>query len=253
MWPLRVLSWLVAAYFGVGFAIKAGFPPKTDSLIGDALFVLITLFFLFLPFFNKIKLGSWLELEREVKEAKKEAAAATEELREFKAEVRNTVSVISTNKMSQQVNLLLPGAQQMRDQQEEIGKRLSVPAQENVEAIEEDLQTTTDTLLALAKVRIDIERLLRTIVGKRLDAYQGTRPPEPIKFMSIEKMFAMLIQEDKSLSYLRAPLRSVLAVCNAAIHAQNVSLDQADEALTLGAQVIAALKQYPGAQTIGPA
>lgn len=69
-------------YLGVGFVTKASVLLKSDLLIGDALFVGLTLFFLFLPFFNKIKIGSWIELERKVDEAKKEAAAAKDELRE---------------------------------------------------------------------------------------------------------------------------------------------------------------------------
>ncbi|AMP72346.1 hypothetical protein UW163_23370 (plasmid) [Ralstonia solanacearum] len=50
------------------------------------------LFFLFLPFFRKIEIGSFIELEREVKETKREATAVREELRDFENEVRNIVS-----------------------------------------------------------------------------------------------------------------------------------------------------------------
>lgn len=45
------LSWIVAGYFGYGFVSKADVPPNTDLVIRDALFVGVTLFFLFLPFF----------------------------------------------------------------------------------------------------------------------------------------------------------------------------------------------------------
>ncbi len=54
-WWLTVPSWIAALYFGIGFVAKAGFPTKTDLLIGDALFVGFTL--LFLPFFSKIQSG----------------------------------------------------------------------------------------------------------------------------------------------------------------------------------------------------
>lgn len=62
--------------------------------------------------------------------------------------------------------------------------------------------------------------------------------------MSLTKMFDMLVQSDDSYAYLRDPMKKVIAVCNAAIHAQIVSADQADEALKLGSQIIAVLKQH---------
>ncbi len=36
---ITVPSWIVALYFGIGFVVKAGFPPKADLLISDMLFV----------------------------------------------------------------------------------------------------------------------------------------------------------------------------------------------------------------------
>lgn len=251
-WWLTVPSWIVAFYFGIGFAAKAGFPPKSDILVGDALFVGFTLFFLFLPFFSKIKIGSLIELEREIKEAKKEASDVKEELREFKNEVRNTVSVISTNAVSQHINLHLPGAEELRQQQEKVEENLNSLDRQRADDVEAELQSG-DVTYALAKVRIDIERLLRTILGRRLDSSGvSISSLDQRKFRSIENMFALLVEEDKSLAYLRSPLRNVLAVCNAAIHAQTVSPEQAGEALKLGAHIIAALKDYPSGKDVAP-
>lgn len=87
IWALPALSWLVSFYFLLGFVSNLGFPPDRSLLTGDALYVFLWLFFLFLPFFKKIKIGSVLELEREVERAK-------EELREFKAEMRTNLSVL---------------------------------------------------------------------------------------------------------------------------------------------------------------
>lgn len=245
-WWLSIPSWIVALYFGIGFIAKAGFPPKGDLLIGDALFVALTLFFVFLPFFSKIKIGSWIELEREIKEAKKETTAVQDELREFKNEVRNTVSVISTNAVSQHINVHLPGADELRQQQEKVEENLKDADRQRVDDVEAELQSG-DVTYALAKVRIDIERLLRTILGRRLDSSNGSISSlEQRRFRSIDKMFDFLVDTDNTLAYLRSPLRNVLAVCNAAIHAQTVSPEQADEALKLGAHIIAALKEYLG-------
>lgn len=235
--PLAALSWCVALYFGIGFVAKASFPPNADLLIGDVIFVGLSLFFLFLPFFNKIKVGSWLQLEREVKEAKREVAAAKDELREFKNEIRTTVSTISTNT----VNLSIAGAAELRRQGEEVDRKLDQGAREKADEVEQELLAESDTNYALAKVRIDIERLLRSIMGKTLNVPALSSSP---KFMSLTKMFDVLVQSDDSYAYLREPMKKVIAVCNAAVHAQNITEDQADEALKLGAQIIAVLKQY---------
>lgn len=241
-WWLSAPSWVVALYFGVGFVAKAGFPPKADLVIGDALFVGFTLFFLFLPFFNKIKIGSWIELEREVKEAKKEAAAAKDELREFKAEVRNTVSVISSNNVSPQFNIHL--ADMLRQQGEKVDQKLTQQGREKAEEVTKELEADDDVNFALARVRIEIERQLRRILGRSFMVASANKP----RFLSINNMFDQLLQHDQSLAFLREPMKNVLSVCNAAVHAQIIAPEQAGEALKLGALIIATLKQHPGSQ-----
>lgn len=239
--PLSFLSWLVAFYFSLGFLTRAGFPPKADLLTDDALSIGLTLFFLFLPFFNKIKVGSWLELERSVREAKKDIVAAKEELREFKNEIRTTVSMVTTNT----VNLTVAGAAELRRQGEKVEEKLDQTGRQKAEEVEQELHAEEDVNYALAKVRIDIERLLRLIVGKSLNL---PVMDNTLKFMSLTKMFDMLVRSEVGYEYLRDPMKKVLAVCNAAVHAQVVSADQADEALKLGSQVIAVLKQHQNAK-----
>lgn len=242
---LWFLSWLVALYFGVGFIAKAGLPPKTDLLIGDALFVGLTLFFLFLPFFDKIKIGSWIELERKVAEAKKEAAAAKDELREFKAEIRNTMNVVSTQRTNVYLNSA-PDPSEIREQQAKVQPKLDEGSNATVKKYEETVksQESDDYAYVLAKVRIDIERLLRLIVGKRIGPVTNTS----IKLASARQLFDSLVETDDTWAYLRQPFEYVNRVCNAAIHGQLVSSEQTNETLRLGAQIIAALKQHPNAQ-----
>ena len=239
--PLSFVSWAVAAYFGIGFVAKAGIPPRSDLLIGDALFVTLTLFFLFLPFFNKIKVGSWLELEREVEAAKKEAADATEELREFKNEVRTTL--ISTNSNLQRMNVWVgstPGAPVLREQQEAVAKNFPESQKSTADQYVETVRAQEeDPAYSLARVRIDIERLLREKLKKRI----GPVPKNDLRLATIRQLFVQLTEQDPSWVMLRGAFDSVLKVCNAAIHGQIIDADQADEALLLGAQIIAALKE----------
>lgn len=248
------ISWVVAAYFGVGFVVKAGFPPKPDLLIADALFVALFLFFLFLPFFNKIKIGSWLELQREVKEAKKEVSAAKEELREFKTEVRNSLTVVSTtlNNQRQQTHVVVnnsaPEPATLREQQQKIEAAFQAPqleARAEKYAMEAKAQEDEDVAYVLAKVRIDIERLLRTILGRRVQTLSSGI--NVIRMASLRQLFDELIKSDAQYKSLYESFNYVNRVCNAAIHGQIVSTEQAAEGLKLGALIIDILKQHPDA------
>jgi len=89
-WALPLFSWIVSFYFLLGFTNKLGFPPSSSELNDVILLVFLWLFFLFLPFFSKIKIGKMIELEREITKTK-------EELSSFKQDIRNELSLISTS------------------------------------------------------------------------------------------------------------------------------------------------------------
>lgn len=196
--------------------------------------------FLFLPFFNKIKVGSWLELEREVEAAKKEAENATSELREFKNEVRTTL--ISANSNLQRMNVWVgntPGAPVLREQQEAVAKQLPDSKKSTADEYFELVRAQEeDPAYSLARVRIDVERLLREKLKKRI----GPVPKNDLRLATMRQLFVQLTEQDPSWLMLRGAFDSFLKVCNAAIHGQIIEEDQADEALLLGAQFVAALK-----------
>lgn len=239
-WALPALSWLVSFYFLLGFCANVGFPPDRNLLIGDALYVLFWLFFLFLPFFTKIKIGTVLELERQVSQAK-------QELSDFKTEVRSSLSVLSTNVntiggMTNQVTVNVPGLVELREARQLLDERTSKTSKASAQQVEERiLLQSEDRTLALAKTRIDIERLLRRILGRTIMSSPGSG--DPTRFAGISQLFDLFLAQNEQLSYLRKPFRYVTQVCNAAIHAQRVSDEQTDEALALGAQIIATLEQ----------
>ncbi|WP_066152278.1 hypothetical protein [Hydrogenophaga pseudoflava] len=229
-------------YFLFGFCANVGFPPARTLLLGDALYVALWLFFLFLPFFSKVKVGSFLELERQVQQAK-------DELREFKAEVRNSVSVLSTNVntiggMTNQVTVNLPGLAELREARQMVDDKAPPDTKQSAESVEARLVLQSeDPTLALAKTRIDIERLLRESLGKRI---MVPTVDESMKFASINQLFQIFLARYEEFSYLRQPFKYVIQVCNAAIHAQRVPEAEAQEALALGAQIIAVLEKYAG-------
>ncbi len=239
-WALPAFSWLVSFYFLSGFAANVGFPPDRNVLSGDLLQVALWLFFLFLPFIRRIKIGGIIELERELQQTK-------QELQDFKTEIRNSVSVLSTNvntigSMTNQVNINVPSIAELQ----EAGKTASSTASPKVtldarEIKSELLSESEDTPIALARTRMEMERLLRELLGKRTSV--NALRDNSIKYFGLRQLFEMFIRENDQYSYLREPFSYVNQVCNAAIHAQKVSEPQAQEALGLGAQIIAALRE----------
>lgn len=238
MWAMPALSWLVSFYFMVGFTVNVGFPPERSLLIGDGVFVFFWLFFLFLPFFNKVKLGKWLELEREVSRTK-------QELQDLKVEMRNSIAVLSTNvntigNMTNQITVNIPSLQELQSAKERIdAKAAPQDKQEAVQVQQSMLLESEDTTMALARTRIEIERLLRTILGKRTSINELRN--QSVRFLGIRQLLDMFLRENEEHSYLLEPFTYVMQVCNAAIHAQNIPDAQAREALVLGSQIIAHL------------
>ncbi len=239
-WALPALSWLVSLYFLLGFVSNVGFPPDRSLFTGDALFVFLWLLFLFLPFFSKIKIGNVLELERELQRTK-------DELRDFKAEIRNSVSVLSTNvntigSMTNQITVNIPGIAELQNARQNLNALTPPRIKKEGEQVAQGLLLQSeDTTMALARTRIEIERLLRTVLGKRISI--NAMRDQSVKFLGPRQLFDMFVRENDSYSYLLKPFLYVTQICNAAIHAQKISDEQAQEALSLGAQIIAALEE----------
>ncbi len=244
-WALPAFSWFVSFYFLSGFVANVGFPPDRSIFSGDALYAFLWLFFLFLPFFRRIKIGSVLELEREIEKTK-------DELKDFKTEIRNSMSVLSTNvntigKMTNQVTVNVPGSSELREARRMVEFEAPPAAKETAAQVENRILVQgDDSALALVKTRIEMERLLRKILGKST-TLQAT--DEALKFISMRSLFALFLAEYPLYKYLSTPFRYVTQIGNAAIHAQQVSDEQSREALALGAQIIAVLKVVAGEAT----
>jgi hypothetical protein len=246
VWALPALSWLISFYFMAGFVANVGFPPHRELLTGDFLFVASWLFFLFLPFFHKIKIGSVLELERQVEKAKEQAAEAKAALSEFKAEVRNTLQVLSTNVntiggMNNQITVNLPALAELQEARKLVEEKAPDQAKQKAAAVEEQISwQSDDPTFALARMRIEIERLLRR--GLRLRTQLPDSGRDSIQYMSLSRLFDLFLKEYPDFYWLRDPFRAAVAASNAAIHAQQVPDRQAEEALALGAEIIATLQ-----------
>ena len=62
----------------------------------------------------------------------------------------------------------------------------------------------------------------------------------------LPQLFESFLAQNPEYKYLQTSLRYVNQVCSAAIHAQQVSEEQAREVLALGAKIIATLDDFLG-------
>lgn len=243
-WGLPAFSWLISFYFLLGFVANVGFPPERALFLGDALFIFLWLFFVFLPFFSRIKIGNLIELEREIQRTKKD-------LQDVKTELRNNIALLSTTvntigSMTNQVTVNIPGLAELQHARQDVTDQAPPESKEEAEQVEQVLRLEgEDTTMALARTRIEIERLLRGILGKRTSV--NALREDAIKYLGARQLFEMFVKENEQYRYLLKPFLNVNQVCNAAIHAQRVPEPQAEEALSLGAQIIAVLREVGGA------
>ncbi len=235
----KVVCWGLAGYFLYAFHSVAGFPPTIEVKASTWLYLFIGLFLFLVPYATKIRLGNILYFEREIKNVKKE-------VQDFKGEVRQSLSVISTSvntiSNSNIVNVTV-GSPEERAAAE---KELDAVSDEDtaIEAVvikQKLVLDDEDTTMPLARTRIQIEQLLRKILGKSISVTNISQRERDIKFMSSRRLFKEFSEDYPAYKNLEKSLDYVLKVCNAAIHGQRVSDGEAEEALDLGARIIAIL------------
>lgn len=237
-WLFNLVTLLPGLYFLVVFHINEGFPPCTPIDNDNWIFLFVAIFLLLLPFANRIKLGQLIEFEREIKTVQKNVD-------DFRSEVRNTISVLSStvntiSAISNQVTVNIPSATELRQAKDEVSS-LSI---KSTLADEEDIRNELvledeDTIIALSKIRIRIEQLLRRILGKRLES--SDRKEKEIKYLSARNLFDKFAKANSAYGPLRRPLFEVLQVCNAAMHGQRIPEAEATAAIDLGTKIIALL------------
>lgn len=237
-WLLPLLSWLFSAYFLISFHFNVNFSQPIPTIY--YLFLILGVSLAFLPFMNKIKIGTLLELERQIKETKNE-------VKDFKEETRQMLSVISTNvntigNLSNTINISIPGMAQLSQAKEKLVQQSDPETLRESETIKDELSLESeDTIVALAKTRIKLESLLRKILGKRFK--NASEITKNIKYASFRPLYRRFLKEYPDYTNLENSFTYVGQICNAAIHAQRVPEEQASEALDLGANLIALLNK----------
>lgn len=243
-WLLIIVSWGFSAYFLFTFHNGIDLANPSDIPQIYYLFLVLGVLLAFLPFLKRVKIWKLLELERDIRETKNE-------IKEFKTEFQQMLSIISTNinTMVNQTNTItvnVPGTGELLEAKEKLAQSSNEETKQASEEIKEELLLEDeDTIMALARTRIRLEYLLRTVLNKRLETEKST---ENIKFMSLSRLYRIFSKKYPEYKNLEKSFNYVRQICNAAIHAQKVPEEQALEALNIGANLIAILDNVANSQ-----
>lgn len=243
---VRIVCLIIAGYFLYLFHSMAGFPPLKELTPTSITYLILFIFFLILPSAKKLKLGKLLEYEAKVEEVKKD-------VKEFKDETRLILSLQNTlintvsNTLNQSININIPGLSEIREAKEELNETIEGP--EETETIKNEVEEFlasegSDLNFALAKLRMEIERELRIILGKR------TTTADPFslqgKFLSARSLFREFVRRYPKYEGMNKSFDYMLKICNAAIHGQNISEEHAHEALYMGLRMLDEFRKLNG-------
>jgi len=189
-----------------------------------------------------LKIGNLLEYEAKVDEVKKEVKDFKEETRQILSMQNSLINTVS-NTVSQNININVPGLKEAEEAKEKLNETISKP--EHPEEIESEIDQFlasegSDVHLALAKLRMEIERELRRIVGARTKAAEPSRMDG--RFLSARSLFKKFTLEYPQYKGMFDSFDYIQKICNAAIHGQTISQGPAYEALYMGLRMLDELK-----------
>ncbi|WP_339074962.1 hypothetical protein [Teredinibacter turnerae] len=237
---LTAVLLLLHAFYGMGV------PPKSTIEPSKFILIVFSIFFFLVPIAKKISLGKLLTFEREIEKVKTDVT-------EFKGETRQILSTYSSmitaisNTANQTVNVHLPGRAEAQEAKEELKSTLAEDDDQYDSDDQIELymaQSGGDINFALARLRMDLERRLREILGKRT----STSDPNNMKgnFLSARQLFSMFIERHPRYKGMHSSFDYILKVCNAAIHGQQISDGHGIEALGMGLKMLSEFEKING-------
>jgi phosphopantetheine adenylyltransferase len=245
---LRLASFLLAAYFFYVFHLRQGLPATEDLDSTSIIFLALSVIFTLLPLAKKITIGKLFEYEAKVREIK-------EEVKEFKEETRNLLTIYNnltnaiSNTVTQSIVVNLPGIEELEGAREKLDNTI----EKGNEPFNIDQKVSNylasgeyDQNLALARLRMDIERELRRILGKNLES---NKPLEmKSRFLSARSLFSEFLKKNPKYEDMYSSFDYILKICNAAVHGQVVPEGYGREALYMGIKILeelSSIRQQP--------
>lgn len=233
-----ILSWTIGiiAISKVYALIDLSSPEEISSI--HLVILGLGVLLLFFPFFSKINIAKLVELEKEVKSTK-------DELNDFKTQVSQNLSLISSNvntisNLSNQINITFPGIGELQNEIENLDSQSSQKSKEEVDEVKRSLiLDDEDNLVALAKARMQIEFLLRKILSKKLESKDNFKE---VKYFTLTHLIREFLGQYEQFRFLENSLFLVKNIANAAIHAQKLNQEQINEGLELASRTISILQ-----------
>ena len=243
-WYKRVFKWIAKNYetlmfylFSLASSVFCFFIFFNNVSLGKIsqapMVLLISLlfgfFFLFLPFMKTVKIGSLVELKRNIQETKKDVDT-------FKHDVEQMLSIISTNintmsNNSNTVNFSFPTLDEILSAQAKLTSSTDSKVLKESKEIKDELNISNPTR-ALVELRLRLERLLTELVKLKDNDFDSPS-------------FGILIQKYVALypdyEYLLKPIKLIYKTCSMAIHAKNTPIEDVDVVLNLGSSILAIL------------
>lgn len=238
----KLASVAVSAYFFYVFHSIVGLPPCKDLDATSTTYLVVSIFFFLLPLAKTLKLGKLLEFEAQVNEVKSEVKDFKDEIRQ-QLIVQNSLINTVTNTLNQNIHINLPGQNEIEEANRELDNTIEdAPSETDLESeIHQFLASQeADLSLALAKLRMNIERELRRILIKRLDTSDPTKMKG--KFLSTRSLFNEFLTIYPKYKGMHHSFDYILKICNAAIHGQKISEGHAHEALQMGLKILKELE-----------
>ena len=211
----------------------------------STIYLFLFVFFLVLPFAQRLRLGRLIEFEAKVEQVKADVREVRTETRELISTVSVVANAISAS-MNQKVVVNVPNLGEARAARAE----MSVALPQSAEQTEPDWDISefsgasdSDLHYVLARLRMDLERELRRILGKRRSVDEPGRMRG--KFLSARSLFRQLGTAIDKYRHMQSSFDYILEVCNAAIHGQRVPEGVAYEAIDMGTRILGELKKEP--------
>ena len=240
-WLLLAISLLISIFLFYVLYLSIDLKNPKDIHTFSYIILLCAIFFPIIPFVQKIRLGKFVELERDLQNQREEIKNIKNEIFQVMMFVNNTIS--SVNNLNNSTNMNFYFAELLDAAKEQFNRGdPKLKPQEIQEVRRELFLEDEDIVMALARMRIRIESLLRSILGKNTK-FDAKKKVNNTKLYSATTLFKLFIHQYRDYEYLEQSFEYVNRICNAAIHGQQVPYNQAQEALNLGAKLISVLDQ----------
>ena len=238
---MPILSLFVAIYFLWAFHLHVGFPPRTPLTSTSVAYLAMFVFFVVLPFAQRVKIGRFVDYRAKVERVEAEVKDVRAENRELISVVSNWVSAISTS-INQSVVVNVPNYDEVRKAREELSEDLGQPTEPSrvQNEVEEYFAREPDLHYVLARLRMDLEWELRSVLRNRLESESSSIRRG--KYFSLRDLFRRLVSANDRYKSWERSFNQIISTCNAAVHGQPIREDIAYEVIDMGLQMLRDLK-----------